>query len=87
MIAGLKFSSQAWLDYIHWQKNSPDIKRMIDELCLDIAKSPYEGKGYPQPLSYDLKYIWTRRINMVHRLVYQINGDRIEIIQCRLNES
>ncbi len=87
MIYGLKFSSQAWLEYIHWQKNNPEIKLLIDELFLSIAENPYEGKGYPQPLSYDLKNIWTRRINMVHRLVYQIKDGRIEVLQCRLNEA
>lgn len=82
----LRFSQQAWLDYIHWQKNAPHIKKIIDELCQELVNHPYEGKGYPQPLSYDLKHIWSRRINMVHRLIYQVKEDRVEIIQCRLVE-
>ncbi|UXP31494.1 Txe/YoeB family addiction module toxin [Reichenbachiella agarivorans] len=81
----IKFSSHAWLDYIHWQKSDKEMKQLIDKLCLSILETPYQGLGYPQPLSYELNQIWCRRINMEHRLVYRINKDQIEILQCRLH--
>ncbi|PIB35226.1 hypothetical protein BFP72_07360 [Reichenbachiella sp. 5M10] len=84
-MAILKFSSHAWLDYNHWQKNDLRIKIEIDKLCLSIVETPYEGEGYPQPLAYDLQNIWCRRINMEHRLIYRIHKGWIEILQCRLH--
>ncbi|RJE75099.1 Txe/YoeB family addiction module toxin [Reichenbachiella sp. MSK19-1] len=81
----LKFSSHAWLEYIHWQKTDQSMKRLIDELCLSIKETPYEGLGYPQPLCYELKDVWSRRINFEHRLVYRIKGDVVQILQCKMN--
>ncbi|WP_317045993.1 Txe/YoeB family addiction module toxin [Flavobacterium laiguense] len=37
-----------------------------------IQETPYEGIGKPEPLKHNLSGLWSRRINLEHRLVYEI---------------
>ncbi|MCK5691300.1 MAG: type II toxin-antitoxin system YoeB family toxin [Bacteroidales bacterium] len=30
----------------------------------DIKRTPFEGKGKPEPLKYDLAGLWSRRIDL-----------------------
>jgi len=55
----------------------------INELIKDIQKNPFEGKGKPEPLKYDLKGFWSRRIDREHRLVYRFENKEILIYSCR----
>lgn len=76
-----------WSDYLYWQETEPRILRQINILIADIARSPFEGLGKPEPLWRELDGWWSRRITREHRLVYQVidtGDDRlIEIIGCR----
>ena len=51
--------------------------KKINELIKDIQRIPFEGKGKPEPLKYDLSGLWSRRIDREHRLVYQIKEKEI----------
>ncbi len=44
----------------------------INELIKDIQRTPFYGKGKPEPLKYDLTGFWSRRIDREHRLVFQV---------------
>ncbi|SBW23646.1 hypothetical protein FDG2_3868 [Candidatus Protofrankia californiensis] len=44
---------------------------------------PATGIGKPEPLSQNLSGYWPRRITDEHRLVYQMRGDDLIIIQVR----
>jgi len=79
----ITFSKIAWEDYASWQKDDKKMLRKINELIKDIRKSPYEGKGKPEPLKYDLAGLWSRRISREHRLVYKVVNDEILIYSCR----
>ena len=46
------------------------ILKHINELIKDILRNPYQGKGKPEPLKYELEGYWSRKINKEHRLVY-----------------
>lgn len=59
--------------------------KRINELIKEIQRTPYEGKGKPEPLKYDLAGWWSRRIDREHRLVYQVRENEIHIINCRYN--
>jgi len=39
--------------------------------------------GKPEPLKHELSGCWSRRINQGHRLVYQVQEDKIRILACR----
>jgi toxin YoeB len=49
----------------------------------DIERHPFEGIGKPKPLKYGLVGCWSRRIDEGNRIVYEIVGNRIEILRCR----
>lgn len=41
-----------------------------------IEQSPFEGIGKPELLRHNLSGLWSRRINLEHRIVYQILDDK-----------
>ncbi|KIE04542.1 Toxin YoeB [Candidatus Jidaibacter acanthamoeba] len=77
------FIDNAWDDYLYWQKNDKRILQKINELIKEITRSPFNGKGMPEPLKFDMAGCWSRRITMEHRLVYRIKDESLIIIQCR----
>ena len=79
----LVFSKNAWEDYTSWLRDDKKNLKKINDLIKDIQRTPFEGKGKPEPLKYDLAGYWSRRINLEHRLVYSIEGDEIRIVSCR----
>ena len=79
------FSKNSWEDYISWQSENKKMLGKINELIKDIQRTPFEGKGKPEPLKYDLAGFWSRRIDREHRLVYQVNKKEILIYSCRFH--
>ena len=77
------FSKNAWEDYIYWQSEDRKILRKINILIRDIQSTPFEGKGKPEPLKYDLAGLWSRRIDREHRLVYRVEKSDVFIYSCR----
>lgn len=79
----IKFSSNGWDDYLHWQSADKTILKRINRLIAEIMREPFEGIGKPEPLKHQLSGFWSRRIDDRHRLVYAIENDTLMIAQCR----
>ncbi len=79
----LSFSDKAWENYIYWQQNDFKLLQRINELIRDIQRQPYSGIGKPEPLKFDRRGYWSRRINQEHRLVYKVENKIVYIAQCR----
>jgi toxin YoeB len=77
------FSSQAWDDYLYWQRTDRKILKRINDLIKEITRTPFEGTGKPEPLRHALAGYWSRRIDDEHRLVYKVDGDAVVIAQAR----
>jgi len=77
------FPKVSWDDYVSWQTEDKKVLKKINELIKDIRRTPYEGKGNPEPLKYDLSGFWSRRIVRDHRLVYQIQDNEILVYSCK----
>lgn len=77
------FSKNAWEDYISWQSEDKKTLKKINFLIKEIQRTPFEGTGKPEPLKFDLAGLWSRRIDLEHRLVYSMDGDDILIYACR----
>ncbi len=77
------FEKHAQEDYLYWQKTDKRMLKKINDLIKDIQITPYDGKGKPEALKFNLTGLWSRRINQEHRLVYKIEHDVIIILQCR----
>ena len=85
-----EFTQNAWEDFAYWIETDNEIVEKIKELLQDIRKDPFHGIGKPEPLKYDLKGFWSRRITGEHRLVYKVEGKKGEnqkciILQCRFH--
>jgi toxin YoeB len=77
------FSSQAWDDYLHWQRTDRKLLKRINDLIREITRTPFEGVGKPEPLRHALAGYWSRRIDDEHRLVYKVDKDAVIIAQAR----
>lgn len=81
----LAWTPHAWEDYLYWQKTDKKIVKRINLLIRDALRTPFEGRGKPEPLRFDLTGYWSRRINHEHRLVYTFDdkSKSLIIVQCR----
>ena len=79
----ITFSKNAWDDYTSWLNEDRKVLKKINELIRDIQRTPFEGKGKPEPLKYDLTGYWSRRITLEHRLVYKFEKNCIYVLSCR----
>ena len=79
----LVWSDKSWEDYVSWQSTDKKVLKKINSLIKDIKRNPFEGIGKPEPLKYELAGCWSRRITDEHRLVYEIDDGKINIISCK----
>lgn len=74
------YSKQATKDLEFWKKSGNKmVQNKISELLKNIIQSPFEGVGKPEPLKHELSGSWSRRINIEHRIVYEIKEGIIYI--------
>lgn len=85
----IEFTKQAWKEFEYWLEHDIDVADKIRALLKSIIESPFKGIGKPEPLKYQVKGFWSRRITLEHRLVYRISGKGLDqkcsIIQCRFH--
>jgi toxin YoeB len=86
----ISFTSNGWEDLEYWIGNDPDTVTRIKDLIKSIRQDPFRGLGKPEPLRYDLKGYWSRRITSEHRIVYKVSGtkgvdQKCVILQCRFH--
>ena len=83
------FADRAWEDYQHWVGSDAETLKRLNDLIEECRRTPFKGKGKPEPLRGDLKSWWSRRITKDDRLVYRVEGkgedQRLEIAQCRFH--
>lgn len=80
----LDFSLQASNDIDFYKKSgNKAILKKILILLNEIAEHPYEGTGKPESLKYELSGYWSRRITKEHRLIYEVDGDRVLILSAK----
>lgn len=81
----ITFTKIAWEDYLSWQKEDKKILKKINALVKEVMRTPFKGRGKPEPLKYDLTGYWSRRIDQEHRLVYQYKEGEVLIYSCRFH--
>lgn len=82
-IKKLIFSTSAREDLVFWEVTSPKTIQRINALLAAIMVDPEQGIGKPEKLKYELAGLWSRRINLRDRLVYQIQGETVYVLQLR----
>lgn len=77
------WSDEAWEDYLFWQIQDKKTLRKINKLILSIERyGELEGEGHPERLKGNFSGYCSRRIDEKNRLIYRINGDALEILEC-----
>ena len=79
-----QFSPDFKADLAWWYKKDRKKGDKIIDLVEDILNGdPFTGIGKPEPLKYIEANTWSRRIDLEHRLVYQIQNNQIYFLQAR----
>ena len=76
------WQDEAWEDYLYWQAQDKKTLKRINKLIRDIERNGYNGIGKPEPLKHDLSGYWSVEIDNKNRLVFRIEDNKLEIIQC-----
>jgi len=79
----LAWATDAWDDYLFWQKEDKKKLKRINLLIKDIKRNAFTGLGDPEPLKHSWSGYWSRRIDKEHRLVYKVTETTLFIAQCR----
>jgi len=77
------FSSRFKEDLGWWYKTDTAKVDKIFELVTPVMQDPFQGIGKPEPLKYLGAEIWSRRIDLEHRLVYRVSNSQIDFLACR----
>lgn len=75
--------SKACEEYLYRQEQDKKTLRKINKLLPSIDIDRYNCIGKPEPLKHNLSGYYSIRIDSVNRIVFKINNDCIEIIQCK----
>lgn len=67
-------------DLKYWKKSrQKQMQTRILSLIQSIQNSPFEGKGKPEPIKHNWTSMWSRRINNLHRIIYEIKDNDIHV--------
>ncbi len=70
-------------DLTYWTRTDRRLALRILKLVEAILRDPFDGIGKPEPLRGELAGRWSRRIDIEHRLVYQVADDRVHFLGAR----
>ncbi|HEX8235794.1 MAG TPA: Txe/YoeB family addiction module toxin [Abditibacteriaceae bacterium] len=79
----LEFDIAAFEDLTWWVQHDRKKALRLLRLIQETQSNPFGGIGKPEPLKHELTGCWSKRINDEHRLVYQVQADKIRILACR----
>jgi toxin YoeB len=84
-VRNLEFDPAGFEDLAWWiDKDRKKAMRLV-KLIKEVQRDPFQGTGKPERLKHDLAGCWSRRIDKEHRLVYQVEPDKIRILACRFH--
>ena len=72
----------AWAEYLEWQRQDKKTLKKINQLLADIERNGYKCTGQPEPLKGSLAGYWSVRIDKKNRIVFRIEGNALEVLQC-----
>ena len=70
-------------DLGEWIKLDRKIAAKILDMMEEILKTPFAGRGKPEPLKHLPGNIWSRRITQEDRLVYRVYENKVDFLQAK----
>ena len=77
------FNARFLEDLKFWIKVDRRTALRVLDLVESIVRDPFGGVGKPEPLRNMGADVWSRRVTMEHRIVYEVRADRIYFLQAR----
>jgi len=71
---------QAQEDMLKLSKSEPKAYRKALNLIYELAEHPMTGTGHPHRLTGDRAGQWARSITKKHRLVYEVENDKVIVL-------
>jgi toxin YoeB len=69
------------LDY--WQRNAPAVATRLLRLVDVTLQDPFHGIGKPEPLRFDKRGRWPRRLTSADRVVYRVAERAVWFLSAR----
>jgi len=82
-VRSLEFDPAVLEDLAWWVQQDRKKALRILRLIQETQRNPFGGIGKPEPLRHELTGCWSKRIDEEHRLVYQVQEEKIRILACR----
>lgn len=79
------FGTQFKQDLAWWFKTDYKKACKILDMVTVVMADPFQGIGKPEPLKYLDADIWSRRIDLEHRLIYRVGNTQIDFLSCRFH--
>jgi toxin YoeB len=76
----LEFTDSAKKDISKLKRSENQAYKKLAKLLEELQEHPYTGTGQPEVMRYGYSGYYSRRINKKHRLVYQVDDDKIEVL-------
>ena len=79
----LEFKERVFEDLQYWVQMNPKLAERLLRLIEETKRDPFGGAGKPEPLKGELSGWWSKRIDQEHRLIHQVEGERLIVAQAR----
>jgi len=77
----LEISSKARKELqVHYRSGNKSVIKKIEQIFLELSKTPYKGTGNPEALKYELAGYWSRRLNIKDRIIYRVYEDKVIVL-------
>ncbi|GHU49109.1 Txe/YoeB family addiction module toxin [Spirochaetia bacterium] len=77
-----KFCEDSRQQYAEWALTDRKVFTKLNKLIKEIERTPFTGTGHPEPLVGESGK-WSRHITEKDRLVYDIDGETVNIYSCK----
>lgn len=75
----LDFADQAKADLARLKRDEPSAYKKARTLLSELRLHPRTGTGKPEALTGDHAGLWSRRISLKHRLIYEIQDAVVKV--------
>lgn len=83
----IEFDDNAFEDLVYWVRQDRKTAMKVLSLIREAGRTPFSGRGKPEPLRHSLSGYWSRQIDEEHRLVYRSDEEVVHVISCRYHYS